>query len=139
MNKFIKPFNTFINESESGYYPAGTEHDPRAPWNQKDPDISRDNDWIDRKGGDARAKFNLVSSDYSEFAVLKHKETGDLYCAYLGGEEINEYMPYEKTYVGRDEDGDPDYDTEELDMDDDAIIAMATDLLDAGEAGAELS
>ncbi len=23
---------------ESGYYPAGAEHDPRAPWNQREPD-----------------------------------------------------------------------------------------------------
>lgn len=22
---------------ESGYYPAGAEHDPNAPWNQEDP------------------------------------------------------------------------------------------------------
>ena len=139
MNKFIKPFNTFINESESGYYPAGTEHDPSAPWNQKDPDIDRNIDWIDGREGATRAKFTLVASDYSEFAVLRHKETGDLYCAYLAGEEIDDYMPYEKTYVGRDEDGDPDYDTEKLDMDDEAIIAMATDMFDDGDAGEGLS
>lgn len=24
--------------SESGYYPAGAEYDPRAPWNQVDPE-----------------------------------------------------------------------------------------------------
>ena len=24
--------------SESGWYPAGAEHDPRAPWNQSDPE-----------------------------------------------------------------------------------------------------
>ena len=28
---------------ESGYYPAGAEHDPNAPWNQSDPEpVSQD-------------------------------------------------------------------------------------------------
>ena len=31
-----------INEGESGYYPAGAENDPGAPWNQSDPDIERE-------------------------------------------------------------------------------------------------
>lgn len=31
---------------ESGYYPAGAEFDPRAPWNQSEPDpVSRDIDY----------------------------------------------------------------------------------------------
>lgn len=134
MNKFIKPFATFINESESGYYPAGTENDPRAPWNQEDPRVTRDNDWIDSRNAKEHIKFDLVKTDHSEYAILKHKETGDLYVAYLAGDEIEEYMPKEMIDAGQDEDGEADYDYEPLDMDDEAIIAMASDLADkAGE------
>lgn len=139
MNKFIKPFNTFINESESGYYAPGTEHDPRAPWNQEDEDIRRQEDWIDQRGGEQKALFTLVESDYSEFALLKHKESGELYAAYVAGEEIEDYMPYAYEYVGRDEDGDADYDREPRDMDDLAIIAMATDLFKEGKVGNGIS
>lgn len=133
MKSFIHNFSGFINE-ESGYYPPGTENDPNAPWNQSDPDIYRENDWIDSKAARERVTVNLIAADYSEFALLKHKETGDLYLAYLAGEEIEEYMPKYQTSVGRDEDGDVDYDYEDAEMDDAAIIAMASDLVDkAGE------
>jgi hypothetical protein len=128
MKNFIKPFQTFVNENrESGYYPAGTEFDPSAPWNQTDPDVERENDWIDGRGAKDRVKFSLVEADYREFAILKHLENGELYIAYLAGDEIEEYMPKAKQYVGRDEDGDADYEYEDLEMDDAAIIAMASD------------
>jgi len=132
--KFIKPYSTFVNESESGYYPAGTEHDPNAPWNQKDDDIYREISWIDERGAKERIKFDLVATDMSEYAVLRHLETGDLYLAYLAGDEITPYMPQIRELVGKDEDGFADYDYMEMDMDNEAIIAMASDELEnAGE------
>lgn len=135
MKNFIKPFNSFVNENrESGYYPAGTEFDPSAPWNQNDPDIQRENDWIDSKGAKDRIKFDLLASDYNEFAILKSLEDGDLYVAYLAGDEIEEYMPKYAEAVGRDEDGDTEYEYADAEMDDEAIIAMASDNTDqAGE------
>jgi hypothetical protein len=135
MKSFIKPFQRFVNENrESGYYPAGAEFDPSAPWNQSDPDVERENDWIDGRGAKDRIKFELVASDYNEFAILKHLQNGELYIAYLAGDEIEEYMPKVKSYAGRDEDGDADFDYEDLEMDDAAIIAMASDLEpEAGE------
>jgi hypothetical protein len=135
MKNFIKPFQSFVNESrESGYYPAGTEFDPSAPWNQNDPDVTRDVDWIDAKGARERIKFDLLATDYSEFAILKHLDSGELYVAYLGGDEIEEYMPKYQEAVGRDEDGDVEYEYTDAEMDDSAIIAMASDYEDqAGE------
>lgn len=135
MKNFIKPFQSFVNESrESGYYPPGTEFDPSAPWNQNDPDVTRDVDWIDSKGARERIKFDLLSTDYSEFAILKHLDSGELYVAYLGGDEIEEYMPKYQEAVGRDEDGDVEYEYTDAEMDDSAIIAMASDYEDqAGE------
>lgn len=138
MKNFVKPFQSFVNENrESGYYPAGTEFDPSAPWNQSDPDVQRDNDWIDSKGATARVKFDLLASDYNEFAILKSLEDGDVYVAYLAGDEIEEYMPKSAEAVGRDEDGDTEYEYEDLEMDDAAIIAMTSDY--ANEAGTCLS
>lgn len=138
MKNFIKPFQSFVNENrESGYYPAGTEFDPRAPWNQNDPDTHRENDWIDSRGAKERIKFSLVSTDYNEFAILKSLENGELYVAYLAGDEIEEYMPKYAEAIGRDEDGAVEYEYADAEMDDEAIIAMASDYAD--EAGSGLS
>lgn len=140
--KHIKNFGTFINESESGYYPPGAEHDPRAPYNQdNDGEHYRENDWIDSKSGKEKAMFSLLAMD-SDIAILKHKETGETYVAYIAGDEIEPYMPKTeyREYIGRDEDGDPDYETEYQDeeLDDLGVIAMATDLLpEAGEGLAD--
>lgn len=139
MKNFIKPFQSFVNENrESGYYPPGTEFDPRAPWNQNDPDIHRDNDWIDSKGYKEKIKVDLLASDYNEFAIVKSLENGDLYVAYLGSDEIEEYLPKYAEVVGKDEDGYPEYEYENAEMDDEAIIAMASDYIDqAGEGLAD--
>jgi hypothetical protein len=136
MKNFIKPFQSFVNENrESGWYPAGTEFDPSAPWNQKEPDVTRDVDWIDSKGANERIKFDLLATDYSEFAILKHLKTGEVFVAYLGGDEIEEYMPKYQEAVGRDEDGDVEYEYTDAEMDDAAIIAMASDYEDQAGNG----
>jgi len=140
MKNFIKPFRSFVNENrESGNYPPGTEFDPNAPWNQKDPDIYRENDWIDSAGATKRIKFDLLSTDYNEFAILKSLENGELYVVYLSSEEIEEYMPKYAEKAGYDEDGDIEYEYIDADMDSEAIIALASDYADTDKAGDGLS
>lgn len=125
--KNIKTFESFsINEFESGYYPAGTEFDPKAPWNQDDPDTTRGTSIPSSK-----VKFDLVGSDYAETAVLKKKDDGKLYAVYFdpGTEEFMEFMEVEREFVGRDEDGEPEYEYywDNAEVDDNAILAYATD------------
>lgn len=125
--KNIKTFEDFsISESESGYYPAGAQYDPNAPYNQKDPETTRGVNISKEK-----LKFELVASDYSEFAILKKKDDGNLYAMMFepSSEEFMDYMEIEMQAVGKDEDGQPDYeyDYENAEVDDDAIIAYATD------------
>jgi hypothetical protein len=125
--KNIKTFESFsVNEFESGYYPAGTEFDPKAPWNQGDPDTFRGTETPSSK-----VKFDLIGSDYAETAILKKKDDGKLYAVYFdpGTEEFMEFMEVERELVGRDEDGDPEYEYnwENAEVDDNAILAYATD------------
>jgi hypothetical protein len=125
--KNIKTFESFsLNEFESGYYPAGAEFNPSAPWNQGDPDTVRGTDVPSSK-----LKFDLIGSDYAETAILKKKDDGKLYAVYFdpGTEEFMEFMEVEREVVGRDEDGDPEYEYnwDNAEVDDDAILAYATD------------
>lgn len=138
MKSHIKKFTAFVNE-ESGYYPAGTENDPSAPWNQSDDgDIVRDNDWIDNHP--QKSLFNCLLV-VDEFAILKHKENGELYIAYIDGDDAEEYRPKSeyRSYIGRDEDGDPDYEVESetLPMDELGAEAFATDNIENAGSGLE--
>ncbi len=139
MKSHIKKFGAFINE-ESGYYPAGTENDPRAPWNQRDDDddVVRDNDWIDYHP--EKSKFSFIAMA-DEYVLLKHKESGELYLMYSDAEEVEEYAPRieRRTYIGRDEDGDADYDTEteHMPLDDRGAEAFATDNIESAGTGLE--
>ena len=133
--KNIKTFEDFsLSESESGYYPAGTEFDPSAPWNQSDPKTTRGVD-ITKE----RQKFELASSDYSDFAILKKKDDGNFYAIMFdsSSDEFRDYMEVEMEFMGRDEDGDPDYEYnwENAEVDDNSILAYATDKLNSEGVG----
>ena len=133
--KNLKTFESFsLSEFESGYYPAGTEFNPDSPWNREDPKTTRGVDISTDK-----QKFNLEASDYSEFAILKKKDDGNLYAIYFepSSDEFRDFMEVEMELVGRDEDGDPDYeyDWENAEVDTDAILAYATDKLNSEGTG----
>lgn len=125
--KNIKTFRDFsITEGESGWYPAGTEFDPSAPWNQSDANTVRG---IDLKPGEI--KFDLIGSDFSELALLKKKDDGKMYAMMFdpSSDEFRDYMEVEREFVGRDEDGDPEFEYawENAEVDDDAILGYASD------------
>ena len=133
--KNIKTFEDFsLSESESGYYPAGTEFDPRSPWNQSDPETTRGVE-IPKE----RQKFQLAASDYSDFAILKKKDDGNLYAMMFDPamEEFRDFMEVEMEFIGRDEDGDPEYEYswENAEVDSNAILAYATDKFDSEGIG----
>lgn len=140
--KHLKTFSTFIRESFGWNYPAGAANDPNAPWNQNDDDyeVVRDNDWIDGKGGEEKNLFKcMVLLLQHGMVILRHKQTGELYLISTEGDDILEYLPKKeyRTYIGRDEDGDPDYDTETEveDLDEAGAEAFATDNFESAGQG----
>lgn len=133
----LKKFEEF-SISENSNYPMGAEYNPDAPWNQEDPDLTRSSEV---KPGDL--KFDLIASDYQEIAILNKKGTNEIYAMYFepSDEEFMEYMEVERMYTGRDEDGEADYeyDWDNAEVDDDAILAYATDKANSEGTGEGLS
>lgn len=132
--KNLKTFESW----ESGYYPAGAENDPNAPWNQRDPEYIRG---IDMKPSDI--KFEVINSDYREIAVLKDKADGKFYAMTFDSsdDDFRDYLAVDREYIGRDEDGDPEYeyDWDNVEVDDEAIEAYATDKASSEGLGKSLS
>lgn len=120
----MKNLKTF--ESWGSNYPAGAEYDSNAPWNQRDPEYVRG---VDLKPEEI--KFEVVNSDYSEIAVLKDKSTGDHYAIAFDSsdDDFRDYMAVDREYIGRDEDGDAEYEYDwgNAEVDDEAIEAFASD------------
>jgi|LakMenEpi03Aug12_release.lakeMendotaPanAssembly.Ray.scaffolds.fasta_scaffold152344_5 hypothetical protein len=110
------------------------DHHPNAPWNQPDdPEPTREIDWIEYAKNKDRIKFDLLATDSVELGILKEKETGLYYAIYIGGDEIEDYRQKVKWVTGRDGDGDPEYEEETQEIDDTAIIALASDTLQEEE------
>jgi hypothetical protein len=128
-------------ETEASNYPAGTENDPNAPWNQNteytDPIIPKN------------IQLEVVAYN-REIAILKAKN-GDLYVFYydhMDKDEFFDYAEVEQTYVGKDEDGYPEYEyADDFDIDGDVLERYVNDNLsklskgvgmDAFEEGVDL-
>jgi hypothetical protein len=114
---------------EDGDYPTGAEYDLSAPWNQKDPDY--------REGEKIEGDYETVSHN-GEVAILKDKK-GNLFAFHYYGMDNSEFEPYadiEREYVGKDEDGMPDYDyADEFDIDGDVITSYVNDNIDSMSVG----
>lgn len=84
---------------ESGYYPAGAEHDPCAPWNQEDPimiecDECTETEWENLPDTEEEAKaLDLMQ-------IKGEKEI----CEVCNGEGEVEQEPYEPDYDDYDDD-----------------------------------
>lgn len=133
----MKNLRTF-ESWESGYYPAGTENDPSAPWNQRDPEYIRG---IEMKPSEI--DFEVVNSDYSEIAVLKNKKDGKFYAMSFDTyeDDFRDYLAVDREYIGRDEDGDAEYeyDWDNVEVDNEAIEAYATDKASSEGLGKSLN
>lgn len=123
--KSIKTFEDFFTGSTSesnDNYPPGSANDPNAPWNKEDYDTDRN---VSLKQSDL--KFDLVASDFTEYAILKEKTTGKMFAVAFEPDELEDYVEYEKIPAGKGEEGMMDYDYEYLEPDDYAIEAYVTD------------
>jgi hypothetical protein len=124
----LKKFSEFISDvNEDSGYPMGSEFDPSAPWNQKDPEVSRSSEI-----NPAEIRFDLVAWDDNENALLKEKTTGKMYAIYIDtlDDEFRKFVEIPREYVGKDEEGYPDYEDYEFDtqyIDDVALVSYATD------------
>ena len=71
---------------ESGYYPAGAEHDPNAPWNQSDPEpVSQDIEY----SCTMRRTANVETTDYVPGTVEKEWD-GEGYVAVRDGDDFSD-------------------------------------------------
>jgi len=124
----LKKFSEFISDvNEDSGYPMGSEFDPSAPWNQKDPEVSRSSEI-----NPAEIRFDLVAWDDNENALLKEKTTGKMYAIYIDtlDDEFREFVEIPREYIGKDEEGFADYEDDEFDpqyIDDIALVSYATE------------
>jgi len=90
-------------ETENNY-PAGADNDPSAPWNQKDQDTTKAN---------VAKEPKLVPVVYNREITILKDPSGGLYVFYNDSVDKQEYMEYASVprhYLGKDEDGEPEYD-----------------------------
>lgn len=81
----------------SGYYPAGAEYDPCAPWNMAEPEYMT----CEHCGGEGRIYYDgeghlLTAEQYSRLASLEHVYCDR--CEHCGGEGRVEVEPFEPDY-----------------------------------------
>ena len=101
-------------ETEASNYPAGTENDPNSPWNQD----------VEYKEPITPKNIQLIAIAYnSEIAILKSKN-GVLYVFnydFIDKDKFFDYAEVEKKYVGKDEDGYPEYEYGDFEIDRDVL------------------
>ncbi len=121
----FEEFSLGLNEMDN--YPPGSAMDPSAPWNQKDIESERKYEL-----SPSEIKYKVLASDYSEHAILEEPGTGKLSVVFFdpSEEDFQDYMDIPYQMVGRDEDGDPEYEyfTDEAEVDDEAIESFASSL-----------
>lgn len=126
-----------LTEYDNYNYPMGADADPNAPWNQKDPSYSKANINANKLAFEGLYVNN-------EIAILKDK-SGSLFAFYYDNVPVDELdsiafdLGYaEQEYVGKDEDGMPDFEYHYNWQDDDSqkidVLAAYADNI-ANEAG----
>jgi len=129
-------------ETENNY-PAGADKDSTAPYNEKEPSMSKPT--VAKE-----AKLEPVAFN-NEVIILKDPQ-GSLYAFYYDAVDKKNFMEYasvERHYTGKDEDGQPeyDYDFDNADIDANVVANYVNDNLatmskgegaEAYERGAEL-
>jgi hypothetical protein len=126
--------------TELSNYPAGAEYDSRAPWNQKEPEYTQ-------TIKPQQTPFTLITMN-PEIALLKGDDGMYVFYHYdLGEEQLSPYTEIEQYAVGRDEDGDIEYEYGEFEKTPEGLEDYINDNInnvktgegfDAYEEGAEL-
>jgi len=112
-------------EIEEDNYPAGAANDSNAPWNQTD----------SNRTSPMKPKHIIlhVIAYNGEIALLKSAD-GTLYVFFYQNVDkkvLKNYASVEMTHVGKDEDGNPDYDYgDDFDIDDQVFTNYVNDNLD---------
>ncbi len=114
---------------EDGGYPAGAQHDPAAPYNQVDPPAGR-------QAENRTLELQLWVDEYAFFTkdgklFVYNVESAD-------NDEYEEYASREETYLGRDEDGMPDVEYGEWEMDEEIIDNYVNDNIEHLSTGVGL-
>lgn len=111
---------TLVDEyGESGYYPAGAEHDPSAPWNQVD---------NTRRGARPKSREFKIVWYHQETAIFE--KGGKYYTFNVESADRDEYAEYadrEEIPMGRDEDGFMDVEYGDWDLDDNIVDSYVND------------
>lgn len=121
-------YDDFLNKKrnsikeESGYYPTGAQNDPNAPYNREDPEAEIEGK--SKNGPSSGIEFKVAEMD-SEYALLKDpKDPKSLYAAWIDdpkGIGLEEYRESYRNAIGKDEDGDIDYDVESGEITEESI------------------
>lgn len=132
-------YDQFLNNRGSkmfeSNYPPGSSDDPRAPWNDKGQETERKG----RGEKPASIEFRLLSTD-GEFAIFADaRDSDELYISYIEDSVsigLEEYRGYTKKSLGRDEDGDQDYELEySEEFENDEIENWAYDTIKISDIG----
>lgn len=112
-------------------YPAGAKDDPTAPYNQKDSDMSQP---------EKAETIMFKPVAYNGELIIMKDSKGELYAFYHWALDKKDWLPYasvERTYVGKDEDGQPDYDYDfdSAEKDAEVITHYVNDNLDSISKG----
>lgn len=122
LNKMINDGRELEMESD-GYLPAGAEYDKNAPWNQ-DSETSTPTKPKQRM-------FNVVYYN-REIVILNDKEGNQYAFIYdsIPREDFEEYAEIPRVYIGKDEDGDPEFEySDDWDIDEDVLDRYINDNL----------
>jgi hypothetical protein len=133
LNELIGGTDSKKLETEAGGYPAGAADDSRAPYNQPEPNMVTS---IQPK----EKKIEVLAFN-REIAILKAEN--QLLLFPYDHIERREFMPYaavERRYIGRDEDGEPDFEyDEDFEIDDEAISNYVNDNISKLKVGSGIS
>jgi hypothetical protein len=112
-------------------YPAGAEFDSRAPYNQSEPNYTKPIEPSQRN-------FELVGMG-SEIAILKGQD--GMYVFYhdhLGEDELSDYSEIEQYFIGKDEDGDPQFEYGDFEKTPEAVENYINDNVNSLSLGSGL-
>jgi hypothetical protein len=120
-------------ETEDSRLPFGAAEDPRAPYNSLDNAT---------KPIEPKQKQLEVLAKNNEIAILKSR-TGELFLFEFNNVDKNNYMDYAsvtRRYVGKDEDGNPDYEYDkDFEIDSDVISNYVNDNIKSLNVGEGIS
>jgi len=131
LNKMMNNGRELEMESDSNYL-AGTEYDKNAPWNQKSDTTTPTKP--------KQRVFNVVYYN-KEICILNDKE-GNQYAFFYDSiprEDFEEYAEIPREYIGKDEDGDPEFEySDDWDVDEGVLDGYVNNNLNSFSYGVGL-